>query len=126
MEKMSEERIAEIQQELSNNVDKENDFLKEIEKLSASIAHRLLKDNHTRESFMGTEYIFNLVCDKSKKQITVMRTDPVKLSIGMGHYRPGIFVGEWDDRFTLEENVYVVVKAALCSKAGIINVEELN
>lgn len=126
MEKMSEERIAEIQRELSNNVDKENDFLKEIEKLSASIAHRLLKDNHTRESFMGTEYIFNLVCDKSKKQITVMRTDPVKLSIGMGHYRPGIFVGEWDDRFTLEENVYVVVKAALCSKAGIINVEELN
>ena len=126
MEKMSEERIAEIQQELSNNVDKENDFLKEIEKLSASIAHRLLRDNHTRESFMGTEYIFNLVCDKSKKQITVMRTDPVKLSIGMGHYRPGIFVGEWDDRFTLEENVYVVVKAALCSKAGIINVEELN
>lgn len=126
MEKMSEERIAEIQQELSNNVDKENDFLKEIEKLSASIAHRLLKNNHTRESFMGTEYIFNLVCDKSKKQITVMRTDPIKLSIGMGHYRPGIFVGEWDDRFTLEENVYVVVKAALCSKAGIINVEELN
>lgn len=126
MEKMSEERIAEIQRELSNNVDKENDFLKEIEKLSASIAHRLLKDNHTRESFMGTEYIFNLVCDKSKKQITVMRTDPVKLSIGMGHYRPGIFVGEWDDCFTLEENVYVVVKAALCSKAGIINVEELN
>lgn len=126
MEKMSEERIAEIQQELSNNVDKENDFLKEIEKLSASIAHRLLKNNHTRESFMGTEYIFNLVYDKSKKQITVMRTDPVKLSIGMGHYRPGIFVGEWDDRFTLEENVYVVVKAALCSKAGIINVEELN
>lgn len=126
MEKMSEERIAEIQQELSNNVDKENDFLKEIEKLSVSIAHRLLKNNHTRESFMGTEYIFNLVCDKSKKQITVMRTDPVKLSIGMGHYRPGIFVGEWDDRFTLEENVYVVVKAALCSKAGIINVEELN
>lgn len=126
MEKMSEERIAEIQQKLSNNVDKENDFLKEIEKLSASIAHRLLKNNHTRESFMGTEYIFNLICDKSKKQITVMRTDPVKLSIGMGHYRPGIFVGEWDDRFTLEENVYVVVKAALCSKAGIINVEELN
>ena len=126
MEKMSEERIAEIQQELSNNVDKENDFLKEIERLSASIAHRLLKDNHTRESFMGTEYIFNLVYDKSKKQITVMRTDPVKLSIGMGHYRPGIFVGEWDDRFTLEENVYVVVKAAICSKAGIINVEELN
>ena len=126
MEKMSEERIAEIQQELSNKVDKENDFLKEIEKLSASIAHRLLKDNHTRESFMGTEYIFNLICDKSKKQITVMRTDPVKFSLGMGHYRPGIFVGEWDDRFTLEENVYVVVKAALCSKAGIINIEELN
>lgn len=125
MEKLSEEKISEIQQELMNQTDKENDFLKEIEKLSASIASRLIKDAHTHENFMGTDYIFNLNYDRAQKKITVMRTDPVKLRLAMGHYRPGIFVGEWDDNYTLEENVYAVVKAALCSKAGIINVEEL-
>lgn len=122
----SEEQISKIQQELMSNTDKENDFLKEIERLSASIASRLVKEKHTHEEFIGTDFIFNLNYDRAQKKITVMRTDPVKFKLAMGHYRPGIFVGEWDDHYTLEENVYAVVKAALCSKAGIINVEELS
>ena len=122
----TEEKINEIQEELMNTVDKENDLLKEIEILSESIAHRLVKFGHTREEFMGNEYIFNVQYNRSEKKVYVMRTDPTKFAIAMGHYTPGIFIAEYDDTFTLEENVYVAVKAALCSKAGMINIEELS
>ena len=125
MEKISEERINQIQQGLEQQMDKEDDFLKEIEKLSQSIAHRLVKENHTHEYSMDTDYIFNLNSDRGNKIITVMCTDPVKFAIGNGHYRPCIARGEWDDRYTYEENVYVVVKGILCNKAGMVNVEEI-
>ena len=61
----SEEQISKIQQELMSNTDKENDFLKEIERLSASIASRLVKEKHTHEEFMGTDFIFNLNYDRA-------------------------------------------------------------
>lgn len=126
MEKFSEEKIQQIQHELESQMDKEDDFLKEVEHLSLSIAHRLIKETHTHEHFMGVDYIFNLNCDKANKIVTVMCTDPVKFAIGNGHYRPCIARGMWDDRYNYEENVYVVVKGILCNKAGIVNVEEIN
>jgi len=122
--KYTEAEIERIQNELSNQVEKENDFLTEIEQLSESIAHRLVQGRHTRERFLDTDFIFNLRYDDVRKIIYVMRTDPVKLAIGMGHYRPAIFAEEYNENLTMDENVYIAVKAALCSKAGIINVDE--
>lgn len=121
---LSEDRISEIQQELLQKVNQESDLMQEIESLAHSIAHRLIQKKHVKEYFLDQEYIFNLSYNRSRKEITVMRTDPVKLILGMGHYRPAIFRGEWDFHYTFEENVYAVVKAALCSKAGIIQVQE--
>ncbi len=123
-EKYTETEIARIQNELNNQVDKENDFLTEIEQLSESIAHRLVVKNNTREHFMDTDFIFTWRFDDISKVVYVMRTDPVKLAIGMGSYRPGIFAEEYNENLTMEENIYIAVKAALCSKAGIINIDE--
>ncbi len=122
--KYTETEIARIQNELTNQVEKENDFLTEIEQLSESIAHRLLMKNCTKEHFMDTDFIFNWKYDDIRKIVYVMRTDPVKLAIGMGSYRPGIFAEEYNENLTMEENIYIAVKAALCSKAGIINIDD--
>ena len=121
----TEEQIQEIQHELETEYKKEDSFLKEIEHLSESIAARLVKNGHTRENFMDTEFVFNLSYNSVNKTITVMRTDIWKFKLGMGHYKPAFACGEWNDTMTLEENVMAVVKASLCSKAGIINIEEV-
>lgn len=123
---MTEEKIAQIQHEIESGMDKENALLKEIEDLSESVTGRLMQKNHVSESFMGVQYIFSLDANKEEKKITVMRTNPIKLAIAGAKYRPGIFTADWDEEFTYFENVYAAVKAAICSAAGIINVEELN
>ena len=122
--KYTETEIARIQNELNSQVEKENDFLTEIEQLSESIAHKLVLKNCVKEHFMDSDFIFNWKFDDIQKIIYVMRTDPVKLAIGMGSYRPGIFAEEYNENLTMEENIYIAVKAALCSKAGIINIDE--
>ena len=122
--KYTETEIAQIQNELLQNVEKENDFLTEIEQLAQSIAHRLLVKNNTKEDFMDTEFIFTWRYDDIRKILYVMRTDTLKLKLGMGSYRPGIFAEEYNDNLTMEENLYIAVKAALCSKAGIINIDD--
>lgn len=121
---ISEEKIQEIQQNILNGVQAEQDELTEIEMLAQSIANRLISKNHTTELFLGTQYIFNLNCDRSSKRITVMVTDPVKMQLANGHYKPMLLNGEWDDSFTFEENVYAVVKAGLCYKAGRMPIQE--
>ena len=105
-------------------MEKEDDFLQEIEKISASIAKRLMNENHVKEEFMGTTYIFSLTFDETRKELVLVRTDPVKLAIAGGKYRPAIARAERDNDFSYYENVYALVKAALCSKAGRIQVEE--
>ena len=124
MEKFSEEKILQVQRELEQQMEKEDDFLQEIEKLSASIAKRLMKENHIKEYFMDTLYIFSLSFDETRKELVLVRTDPVKLAIAGGKYRPAIARAERDNDFSYYENVYALVKAALCSKAGRIEVEE--
>ena len=123
---MTEEQIFQIQHEIESGMDKENALLAEIEQLADSITNRLMKTNHVPETFMGVKYIFSLDANKEEKRITVMRTNPLKLAIAGGKYRPGIFTAEWNTEYTYYENVYAAVKAAICSAAGIINVEELN
>ena len=124
MEKFSEEKILQVQRELEQQMEKEDDFLQEIEKISASIAKRLMNENHVKEEFMGTTYIFSLTFDETRKELVLVRTDPVKLAIAGGKYRPAIARAERDNDFSYYENVYALVKAALCSKAGRIQVEE--
>lgn len=124
MQKYSEEDLLKVQRDLEQQMDKEDDFLEEIEKLSASIAKRLMKENHVKEEFMDTTYIFSLSYDPSRKELVLVRTDPVKLAIAGGKYRPAIARAERDNDFSYYENVYALVKAALCSKAGRIQVEE--
>ena len=124
MEKFSEEKILQVQRELEQQMEKEDDFLQEIEKLSASIAKRLMDQNHVKERFMDTTYIFSLSYDETRKELVLVRTDPVKLAIAGGKYRPAIARAERDNDFSYYENVYALVKAALCSKAGRIEVEE--
>ena len=124
MEKFSEEQILQVQRELEQQMEKEDDFLQEIEKISASIAKRLMNENHVKEEFMGTTYIFSLTFDETRKELVLVRTDPVKQAIAGGKYRPAIARAERDNDFSYYENVYALVKAALCSKAGRIQVEE--
>ena len=119
--KYSEEEINSIEKKILDGMSEEDNKLKEIELMSESITKRLIDKNHTRETIDGTEYIFSLNYDKTEKRITVMRADPVKLLIANGKYRPAIFTGEWDFSFTFEENVYMVVKTALCHAAGMID-----
>lgn len=124
MEKYSEEKLLDIQRELESGMKKEDEFLKEIERLSGSIAKRLLDQNHVHERFMDTEYIFSLDYYEPTKELVLIRTDPVKLAIAGGKYRPAIARAERDEDFSYYENIYALVKAALCSKAGMIEVEE--
>lgn len=124
MQKYSEEQLDAIQQNLENQMDKEDDFLKEIEKLSESIAKRLMTKPHVKEHFMDADYIFSLSYDKARNELVLFRSDPVKFAIAGGKYRPAILRVESDSEFTYYENVYALVKAALCSKAGRIEVEE--
>ena len=124
MQKYSEEDLLKVQQDLEQQMDKEDDFLQEIEKISASIAKRLMKENHVKEEFMDTTYIFSLSYDPSRKELVLVRTDPIKFAIAGGKYRPAIARAERDNDFSYYENVYALVKAALCSKAGRIQVEE--
>lgn len=126
MQTYSEEKLLEIQQDLENQMDKEDDFLKEIEKLSESIAKRLMDKPHVKEHFMDADYIFSLSYDEMRKELVLFRTDPVKFAIAGGKYRPAILRVGIDDNFSYYENVYALVKAALCSKAGRIEVEEEN
>ena len=121
----SEEKIQQIEQNIMNHMQAEDDQLKEIEILAESIAKRLITNGHTKQEFQGTNYIWNMNASKVNKKIAVMCTDPVKFAIANDKYRPAIYTGEWDTDFTFEENVYMVVKAGLCSKAGRIQVEEL-
>lgn len=123
---MNEEKIREIEQNMIEGIDKEAEQMAEIEMLATSITNRLILMNHTREKFMGTDYIFTLSFDKSTKEIVVMRTDPIKFKIAGFKYKPGIFKAYMDESFTFEENVFMVVKAALCSKAGLIKVDEMS
>lgn len=123
---MTKEQIDQIEQDMINGIDKEKAQMVEIEMLARSITSRLVVLNNTKEKFMGTDYIFTLNFNKDTKEIVVMRTDPIKFKIAGYKYRPGIFRAYMDENFTYEENVYMVVKAALCSKAGLIRVEEMN
>ena len=123
---MTEEQIAQIQHEIESGMDKENQQLAAIEQLAESITSRLIQTNHVPESFMDTQYIFSLDASKDEKRITVMRTNPVKLAIAGAKYRPAVFTAEWNEEYTYFENVYAAVKAAICSAAGIINIEEMN
>ena len=124
MQTYSEEKLLEIQQDLENQMDKEDDFLKEIEKRSESIANRLMDKPHVKEHFMNADYIFSLSYDETRKELVLFRTDPVKFAIAGDKYRPAILRVGIDDNFSYYENVYALVKAALCSKAGRIEVEE--
>lgn len=117
----TEEQINSIEKKIMDGMSEEDNKLKEIELMSESIAKRLIDKNHTKETIDGTEYIFSLNYDKTEKRITVMRTDPIKLLLANGKYHPAIFTGEWDLSFTFQENVYMVVKTALCHAAGMID-----
>lgn len=124
MKQYTEEEIQEIERELDRQVDEEDDLLSGIEELAEKITKKLMKTNHVREEFMGTTFIFSVAADRTARKVTLLRTDPIKLNLAGSRYRPAIFTSEWDDDYTYFENIYVVVKAALCSKAGIINIEE--
>ena len=63
---------------------------------------------------MDTTYIFSLSYDPSRKELVLFRTDPIKLAIAGGKYRPAIARAERDNDFSYYENVYALVKAALC------------
>ena len=119
------EKLSEIEQNIISGIDKHDAFLKDIEDLAGHITDKLVGNNHTKAKFQDTEYVFSLSCNKETKEIMLMRTDPIKFLIGNGKYRPAIFRGEWDMNFTYRENVYMVVKTALCSAAGIINIDAL-
>ena len=119
----TEEDLKKIEDSLIKQIDDEETFLQEIENLAKSIAERLEKQNHIREEFLDTEYIFSIGCNKETKIMTLFRTNPVKMVIAPDKYRPASFQCEFDLKFTYFENVYMLVKAALCSAAGIINVE---
>ncbi len=122
----TEEKLAEIENNILTGIDKEQAFLKEIEDMAWRIAHQLVKGkNHIRQDFQDTEYVFSLDADKATKILTLMRTNPIKLALGNGHYMPAVFRAEWDNTFTYEENVYMLVKTSLCSAAGIINTESI-
>jgi hypothetical protein len=122
----TEEKLAEIENNILSGLDKEQVFLQEIENIAAHIAHQFVSGkNHIRYTFQETEYIFSLDADKDLKIITLLRTDPIKMNLGNGHYVPAIFRLEWDTTYTYEENVYALVKTALCSAAGIINTDAL-
>lgn len=124
MQTYSEEKLLKIQRDIESKMEQEDDFLQEIEKLSGSIAKRLMDHPHVRERFMDTEYIFSLSYDETTKELVLFRTDPVKFAIAGSKYRPAIIRAERDNDFSYYENVYALVKAALCSKAGRIEVEE--
>ena len=124
--KYSEEKINEIEKNIIDGMNAEDDAWAEIEQLSESITTKLIENGKTREKLYGTEYIFNIDSDKSEKRITVMCTDPIKLELANGHYVPCLANGEWDESYTYEENVFAVVKAIVSSKAGKIQVEELD
>lgn len=121
----SEEKIQEIENNIINHMQAEDDQLHEIELLAESITKKLIQNKHATQEFMGTKYIWNMDSSKVNKKIVVMCTDPVKFAIANGKYRPAIYTGDWDFDFTFEENVFMVVKAGLCSKAGRIQVEEM-
>lgn len=125
MAKYTEEQIQEIERELDKQIDNENEVLKEIEQQAESITKKLTMRNHVRDSFMGNEFYFSLGEDAKTKELVLTRTDPVVFAIAGPKYRPAIFRAQRDENFSMFENVYVLVKAALCSKAGIINVEEI-
>ena len=123
----TEEKLAEIEQNILDGIDKENAFLKEIETIAEHLAHQFVAGkNHIHYDFQDTDYIFSLSADRATKSMVLMRTDPIKMAIGNGHYRPAIFRSEWDMSYTYEENVYILIKAALCSAAGIINMDNLS
>ena len=122
----TEEKLFEIENDILSGIDKDNAFLKEIETIAEHLAHQFISGkNHIRYDFQDTNYIFSLDKDPGTKEMVLMRTDPIKMMLGNGHYIPAIFRAEMDDTFTYEENVYMLIKTALCSAAGIINTDAL-
>ncbi len=122
----TEEKLAEIEQDIISGLDKEKNFLKEIEDIARFITKEFLSGkHHVNYDFQDKKYIFSLEADKNSGQIILMRTDPIKLMIGNGHYVPAIFRAEYDKSFTYEENIFMVVKTSLCSAAGIIHTDLL-
>lgn len=123
----TEEKLAQIQNDIMSGMDKEKEQHREVEEMSISIGDRVLKNKHCREVFLDKEYVFTLTAlgQGSNQTLVLFVTDPFRMEIvGRTKYTPARYAAQLDLDYTYAQNVYTLVKAALFNKMGIIKVEE--
>lgn len=134
----SEEKLVQLEREISSGFDKERQEEKELDEIALEISSRCLKSSNKscNQEYLGTEYKWELFSDipmfnpdtkKYEFGFTLVCIDVVKSTIAGGKYIPLTASVPYEDGRTERDKLAAtLVKSVLRHKAGKdIQVEEL-
>ncbi|MED1125231.1 hypothetical protein [Bacillus atrophaeus] len=124
---MKESDIQRIQDEIMSGMNKEQAAEEMVKNLSEEIAAKLVLDNRTTAEVEDTEYMFayKTISQGKRKGIFMTVANMNKYRIVQEKYKPYTVTAEFDNNFTLRENLQAVVEAYLRHILDMVKAEEL-
>ena len=126
---MNEEQLLKLQDELMKEIDKETELETHIVESAELIAKELLAKKRTRAEIDGSNFslISNIYFDEKAKvrKTCIIAVDELKFKIACGKYQPFLIEAEFDEDYSEEENLAMVIESFIRHKTGLIKPEEI-